>query len=36
MVKKQSQDQAAQRTTSEVFNALKEKANITDNRGKFY
>jgi len=36
MVKKQNQDQAAQRTTMDVFNALKEKANITDNRGKFY
>lgn len=36
MVKNQSQEQAAQRTTMDVFNALKEKANITDNRGKFY
>lgn len=36
MIRKQSQEQASQRTTGEVFNALKEKANITDNRGKFY
>jgi peptidyl-prolyl cis-trans isomerase D len=35
-VKKQSEDQIGQRSTYEVFNALKEKANITDNRGKFY
>jgi hypothetical protein len=24
------------RASYEVFNALKEKANVTDNRGKFY
>lgn len=34
--KKQIEDQTRQRATYEVFNALKEKANVTDNRGKFY
>lgn len=34
--KKQAIQQLQQRTTYEVFNALKEKANITDNRGKYY
>ncbi len=34
--KKQAVQQLQQRTTYEVFNALKEKANITDNRGKYY
>jgi len=32
----QNMQQMQQRATYEVFNALKEKANITDNRGKFY
>ncbi|MDQ3050088.1 MAG: SurA N-terminal domain-containing protein [Bacteroidota bacterium] len=34
--KQQAMQQLQQRATYEVFNALKEKANITDNRGKFY
>jgi peptidyl-prolyl cis-trans isomerase D len=34
--KQQIEQQLKQRSTYEVFNALKEKANITDNRGKFY
>ncbi len=32
----QSVQQLQQRATYEVFNALKEKANVVDNRGKFY
>ncbi|HZI54467.1 MAG TPA: hypothetical protein VFD56_12210, partial [Chitinophagaceae bacterium] len=35
-LKKQTVSQLQQRSTYEVFNALKEKANIVDNRGKFY
>lgn len=35
-VKKQLEKQLQGRAQYEVFNALKEKANITDNRGKFY
>jgi peptidyl-prolyl cis-trans isomerase D len=34
--KQQTNQQLQQRATYEVFNALKEKANIVDNRGKFY
>ena len=33
---KQLADQRKSRSDYEVFNALKEKANIEDNRGKFY
>lgn len=33
---KQLADQRKQRSEYEVFNALKEKANVQDNRGKFY
>ncbi|MEO8086279.1 MAG: peptidylprolyl isomerase [Bacteroidota bacterium] len=33
---KQLGDQKKQRSDYEVFNALKEKANVADNRGKFY
>lgn len=33
---KQIADQRKQRSEYEVFNALKEKANVEDNRGKFY
>jgi len=33
---KQVADQHKQRSEYEVFNALKEKANVEDNRGKFY
>lgn len=33
---KQLSDQRKQRSEYEVFNALKEKANVEDNRGKFY
>jgi len=33
---KQIADQRKQRSDYEVFNALKEKANVEDNRGKFY
>ncbi|MCX6275660.1 MAG: peptidylprolyl isomerase [Bacteroidetes bacterium] len=33
---KQIADQRKQRSEYEVFNALKEKANVVDNRGKFY
>jgi peptidyl-prolyl cis-trans isomerase D len=33
---KQLADQRKQRSDYEVFNALKEKANVEDNRGKFY
>ena len=33
---KQLADQRKQRSEYEVFNALKEKANVEDNRGKFY
>ena len=33
---KQLSDQLKSRSENEVFNALKEKANIEDNRGKFY
>lgn len=36
MVKKQFEDQAGQRSFNDIFGALKEKADITDNRGKFY
>lgn len=32
----QTVQQLQQRATYEVFNALKEKANVVDNRGKFY
>ena len=32
----QMQQQLQQRTSFEVFNALKEKADITDNRSRFY
>ncbi len=34
--KTQMQQQMQQRSSFEVFNALKEKANITDNRSRFY
>jgi len=34
--KQQSVQQYQQRVSFEVFNALKEKANVEDNRGKFY
>ena len=34
--KKQLMQALGSRTNYEVFNALKEKANIEDNRGKFY
>ena len=34
--KKQLMQQLGSRSTYEVFNALKEKANVVDNRGKFY
>ena len=34
--KKQITDQRKSRSDYEVFNALKEKANIDDNRGRFY
>jgi peptidyl-prolyl cis-trans isomerase D len=34
--KQQAEMQYQQRATYEVFNALKEKANVTDNRGRFY
>ena len=34
--KKQITDQRKRRSDYEVFNALKEKANIDDNRGRFY
>jgi peptidyl-prolyl cis-trans isomerase D len=33
---KQLSDSRGQRSEYEVFNALKEKANVVDNRGKFY
>ncbi len=35
-VKKQLEQQVQGRSQYEVFNALREKADITDNRGKFY
>jgi peptidyl-prolyl cis-trans isomerase D len=34
--KNQAMQQLGSRATYEVFNALKEKANVVDNRGKFY
>jgi peptidyl-prolyl cis-trans isomerase D len=34
--KKQAEQQLQQRSAYEVFNSLKEKADITDNRGKYY